>query len=37
MAPRARNKFGAPTFEPDVFRKQMYCIEESPYDIVVTF
>ena len=29
MAPRARSKFGAPMFEADVFRKQMYCIEES--------
>ena len=25
----ARSKFGAPMFEPEVFRKQMYCIEES--------
>jgi len=24
-------------FEPEVFRKQMYCIKESTYDIVVTF
>jgi len=23
----ARSKFGAPMFEPEVFRKQMYCIE----------
>jgi len=28
MAPGARSKFGAPIFEPEVFRKQMYCIEE---------
>jgi len=37
MAPGTRNKFGAPAFEPDVFRKQMYCIEESTCDIVRTF
>jgi len=37
MAPGARSKFGAPMFEPEVFRKQMYCIEESTCDIVVTF
>jgi len=24
MAPRARNKFGAPMFETEVFRKQMW-------------
>jgi len=28
MPPGARNKFGTPMFEPGVFRKQMYCIEE---------
>jgi len=27
MAPRARSKFGAPIFEPEVFRKQMNCTE----------
>ena len=37
MAPGARSKFDAPMIEPEVFRKQMYCIEESAYDIVVTF
>jgi len=37
MAPGERNKFGAPMFEPEVFRKQMYCFEKSAYDIVVTF
>jgi len=38
MAPGARNRFGAPMFEPDeVFRKQMYCIEGSTCDIVETF
>ena len=37
MAPRARSKFGAPMFEPEVFRKQMFCIEESICDICVTF
>ena len=34
---RARSKFGVPMFEPGVFRKQMYCIEESACDIVETF
>jgi len=29
MAPGERNKFGAPMFEPEVFRKQMYCFEEK--------
>ena len=29
MAPEARSKFGAPMFEPEVFWKQMYCIEAS--------
>jgi len=24
-------------FEPEIFRKQMYCFEKSAYDIVVTF
>jgi len=28
MAPGARSKFGVPMFEIEVFRKQMYCIEE---------
>jgi len=37
MAPGARNKFGTPMFEPKVFRKQMYCIEESTCDIVGSF
>ena len=37
MAPVARSKFGAPMFEPQVFRKQMYCIEESTCDVVKTF
>ena len=32
MAPRARSKPGAPIFEPEVFRKQMYCIEECTCD-----
>jgi len=36
MAPGARNKFGAPMFEPEVFRKQMYCYENSAY-VIVTF
>jgi len=29
MEPRSRNKFGAPMFEPEVSREQIYCIEES--------
>jgi len=34
MAPGARNKFGLHVFEPDVSRKQMYCIEESSLIVV---
>jgi len=34
MAPGEKNKFGNPIFEPVVFRKQMYCIEEITCDIV---
>jgi len=30
-------KFGAPVFEPDVFRKQMYSIEQNTCDTVGTF
>ena len=37
MAAGTRCKFGAPIFEPEVFRKQMYCIEESACDIVGIF
>jgi len=37
MAPGARSKIGAPMFEPEIFRKQIYCIEECPCDIVGTF
>jgi len=29
MGPGARSKFGVPMFEPEVFRKQMYCIEKA--------
>jgi len=29
--PLERNKFGAPMFEPEVFRKQMYCFEEKSF------
>jgi len=29
MAPGARSKYGAPMFEPEVFQKQIHCIEES--------
>jgi len=27
MVPGARSKFGAPTFEPELFLKKMYCTE----------
>jgi len=37
MAPGARSKLGAPMFEPEFFRKHMYCIKESTCDIVETF
>jgi len=37
MAHGERNKFGAPMFGPEVFRKQMYCFEKSSYNITVTF
>ena len=37
MSPGARSKFGALVFEPKVFRKQMFCIEESTGDMVGTF
>jgi len=37
MAAGAVSKFGAPVFEPDVFRNQMYCTEGSTCDIVGTF
>jgi len=36
MAPGATTKFGAPIFEPEVFRKQMFCNEESTCDIFGT-
>ena len=34
MTSGARRKFDALVFEPKVFRKQMYCIEESTIEIV---
>jgi len=37
MAPGARSKFGASMFEPELFRKQMYCIDESTCDVLGTF
>jgi len=37
MAPKAKSKFGAVIFEPEFFRKQMYCIEECTCDIDGTF
>jgi len=33
----ARGKFGTPLFGLEIFRKQMYCIEESICDIAGTF
>ena len=35
--PGARSKFGAPMFEPEVFRKQIYCVKDSTCDIVGAF
>jgi len=37
MAPGTISKFGGPMFETEVFRKHMYCIEESTCDIVGPF
>jgi len=37
MAPGARNKFGAPMFEPELFQKQLCSFGESTCDIVGTF
>jgi len=37
MAPGARNKFGAFIFEPELFRKEIYCIEESTRDLLGLF
>jgi len=37
MAPGARSKFGAPILEPEVFRKEIYCIEQSTCEIFGTF
>ena len=37
MTPGVGSKFGALMFEPEVFRKQKYCIEESTCDIVGSF
>ena len=37
MASGARSKFGAPMFELELFRNQIYCIEETTHDIFWTF
>jgi len=37
MVPGTGSKFGAPMFEPDVFRKQMICIETSTINTVGLF
>jgi len=37
MAPGAKSKFGATMVELDLFRKQIYCFEESTCDIVGLF
>ena len=34
---RPRDRTGAPMVKPELFRKQLYCIEESSCDIVGTF
>jgi len=35
MASGSRSTFGAPMFGPEVFRKQMYCTEESTSDVTL--
>jgi len=35
--PGKETSLAPPMFEPEVFRKQMYCIEESTCNIVGTF
>ena len=37
MAPRTTNKFGAPMFDPELFRKQIYCIQGSTCDTFGAF
>jgi len=37
MAPETKSRLGAPLFKPEVFRKQVYCIEKSIYDIIGIF
>jgi len=37
MALGAKNKLGAPMFEPKVFWEEMYCIQQKTCDIVGTF
>ena len=37
MAPGTRSEFDAAMFEPEVFRKQIFCIEESICDIIKLF
>jgi len=37
MALGAKNKFGAPMFEAEVFRKQIYCIEEGTCTLLGLF
>jgi len=37
MAQEQKSKYGTPMFEPEVFRKQMYCNEESTCNIAGTF
>jgi len=37
MTPGTRSKSDDPMFEPEVFRKQMFCIEENTCDIVWDF
>jgi len=37
MVPGAKDKFGTPRFEPEVFWKLKHCVEESTCNIVGTF
>jgi len=34
---QSRSEFGSPMFEPELFRKQFHCIEESTCDMCGTF
>jgi len=34
---RGKKQYGAPMFEPEVFRKPIYCIEEDTYALLGLF